>query len=335
MDGVVALDVLPQHGRRRVHQRRRARTPAARSACPASSRVLRTRCANTFRWTPTVGTPYFDSRSTTWPETSGAQPGQVPTPMMAASPSALIRSHSSGSGMCWLRHRTTSVRIAGPVLLEPAVELRHEVVRVREADVDEEELLPLERVEAGAIPRALTFGGYPSGFRTLNMANSHLLGPRSMLLDRRSLPHSPALARRRRLADRDLLLAQVAGDQELAVGAAAPSRGRGGRSRRARARSRGRRSRARAGRAARRAARRSPCRARTGARPAAGASTITGASPSESSSSSSRRGRRASPRATASICCSPPERSPTRRVRSSPSFGKYSYARSSSRRSPR
>jgi hypothetical protein len=32
--------------------------------------------------------PYPDSMSTTWPETSGAQPGQVPTPMMAASPSA-------------------------------------------------------------------------------------------------------------------------------------------------------------------------------------------------------------------------------------------------------
>jgi hypothetical protein len=33
-----------------------------------------------------------------WPETSGAQPGQVPTPMIAASPSAEIRPYSSGSG---------------------------------------------------------------------------------------------------------------------------------------------------------------------------------------------------------------------------------------------
>jgi hypothetical protein len=55
---------------------------------PCDLTVFRTSGAKTFRWIPTVGIPYFDSISTTWPETSGAQPGQVPTPMMAASPSA-------------------------------------------------------------------------------------------------------------------------------------------------------------------------------------------------------------------------------------------------------
>ncbi len=54
--------------------------------------------SNTFTCTATVGTPYLVSNSIMWPETSGAQPGQVPTPTIAASPSALIRSHSSGSG---------------------------------------------------------------------------------------------------------------------------------------------------------------------------------------------------------------------------------------------
>ena len=75
--------------------------------------VLSTSRANTWTWMPTVGIPYFDSMSITWPETSGAQPGQVPTPMIAASPSAATRSQSSGSGLCWSRQRTTSVRIPG------------------------------------------------------------------------------------------------------------------------------------------------------------------------------------------------------------------------------
>ena len=46
--------------------------------------------ANTFTCTATVGIRYSDSIAIMWPETSGAQPGQVPTPMIAASPSAAI-----------------------------------------------------------------------------------------------------------------------------------------------------------------------------------------------------------------------------------------------------
>src|SRR5262249_32478877 len=39
-----------------------------------------------------------------------------------------------------------------PVVLEPAVELLHEVVRVREADIDEEQLLALEAVQSRRHP---------------------------------------------------------------------------------------------------------------------------------------------------------------------------------------
>ena len=57
VDRVVALDVLAQHGRRRVHQRRRARTPAARSASRYDFTVLRTSGAKTFSVHPHGGDP--------------------------------------------------------------------------------------------------------------------------------------------------------------------------------------------------------------------------------------------------------------------------------------
>ena len=313
VDRVVALDVLPQPvGEVFING---VGTKVWRAlGMPLDFTALRTRRAKTCRWTPTVGTPYFDSRSTTWPETSGAQPGQVPTPMMAASPSAWMRSHSSGSGDVLVAPADDLGPDLRPVVLEPAVQLRHEVVRVREADVDEEELLALERVQARRHPARTHLRRVSLGVQDSELGQ--LAPPRtsfSMLSTGLSLSaRRPRTRGRRRLADRDLLLAQVAGDQELPVGVQRVCAVRRGRSLRGRARTRGRRSRARAGCAARRGALRSPSRraycCTTGNR----LSMMTGASPSDSSSRRSSRGPLASPRAIASICCSPPERSPAR-----------------------
>src|SRR6185503_13395317 len=137
--------------------------------------------------------------------------------MMAASPSALIRSHSSGSGMCWLRHRTTSVRIDGRCSSNQPLSCAMKLSELAKPTSTRKSFFPSTVSSAEAIPLALTAGGYPSGFRTLNMANSHLLGPGRCYSIGNSLL-SLALARRRRMADRDLPLAEVAGDQKLAIG---------------------------------------------------------------------------------------------------------------------
>src|SRR4029079_9745940 len=139
--------------------------------------------------------------------------------MMAASPSALIRSHSSGSGMCWLRHRTTSVRIDGRCSSNQPLSWAMKLSELAKPTSTRKSFFPSTVSRAEAIPLALTAGGYPSGFRTLNMANSHLLGPaRCYSIGNSPLSTRSALARRRRMAERDLLLAEIAGDQKLAIG---------------------------------------------------------------------------------------------------------------------
>ena len=93
--------------------------------------------ANAAPCTPTVGTPYSVSSVITWPETSGAHMLQRPTPRIAASPSCLMRSQSSGIRFVLV----SPPHDLGPelrlVLAEPALHLVHEDVAVFPADVDE------------------------------------------------------------------------------------------------------------------------------------------------------------------------------------------------------
>ena len=105
------------------------------------------------------------------------------------------------------------------VLLEPAVELRHEVVRVGKADIDEEELLSLDRVERRSHPARAHGPRVPLGVQHPEHLQLAHLRDRADAIDRQFAALTRrALARRRRMGERDLLLAQVAGDQKLAIG---------------------------------------------------------------------------------------------------------------------
>ena len=152
MDRVVALDVLAQTWTASVFISGVGTKACRALGIPLDFTVLRTSGAKTCTCTPTVGIPYCDSMSTTWPETSGAQPGQVPTPMMAASPSCPDARAQLGVWRVLVAPADDLGLDRRPVLLEPAVQLGHEVVGVREADVDEEDLLPVELVEARSHP---------------------------------------------------------------------------------------------------------------------------------------------------------------------------------------